>query len=80
MTGRLDGKVTIGDFTVAAVVDVALAASHRGTAILASGHKRPLAILIYDGVTQDAVSPGGTRLSQQELDDLCPDAWQLFYR
>lgn len=80
MTGRLDGKVTIGGVTVAAVVDVALAANHRDTAVLVAGHKRPLAILMSNGVTREAVSPGGTRLSQQELDDLCPNAWQLFYR
>ena len=80
MSFRLDRKIAIGDVTIAAVVDCNVTSNFGEASVMVVGRKRPVAILLRKARQRSVVSVSGAHMSQQELDDLFPGAWQLFDR
>jgi len=78
MTVALDQTVTVGGVTVAALVDTMTTARSFGDSVMVSGRKQPVAILWHRNKASGALAPDGSVLSPDEVNTLCPGAWETF--
>lgn len=78
MTVSLGQPVTVGGVRVAALSDTGWQAIDRSGAVLLSGYKRPLALLLQDGAIFCAVSTSGEALQAHQVDAICPGARSAF--
>ena len=75
MTVVLDKVVQIGACQITALSERTVTATHCRATVLAAGQKKPVAILIRQGMELTAFKPDGTPLTQEQIEALCPGAW-----
>jgi len=76
MTVALDQMVTVGPLRIMVICECKVAAHQSEGAIFASGHKRPVAILIRHGAALDAFGLEGDAMTPKQVETLCPGAYR----
>lgn len=76
MTISLGPMMMVGTARIAVLTDCTISAVHTKGAVLLSGHKRPLAVLINQAGTMRVFSATGTPMTREQTEDLCPGAWR----
>jgi len=76
MTVVLDKVVHIGRYQVTALSECTVQATHFRATALVTGQKRPVAILIKQGMELTAFEPNGTPITREQVETLCPGAWR----
>lgn len=76
MTVALDKVVHIGPCQITALSESTVKATHCKETFLVAGQKRPVAILIKQGMELTAFEPDGTPITRKQVEKLCPGAWR----
>jgi hypothetical protein len=76
MTVVLDKVVHIGPCQITALSECTVKATHFRATALVTGQKRPVAILIKQGMELTAFEPNGTPITREQVETLCPGAWR----
>lgn len=75
MTLSFDPPQQIGPIRVVALTRIRVAANHTKKALTVFGYKSPVAILIRQGAILEAFGPEGAPMSRDDIERLCPGAW-----
>ena len=76
MTVRLDKGRQLGPLQIMALSECAVTAKHGRGMVLIAGQKRPVAILIKQGMVLTAFGPEGMPMTREHVETLCPGAWR----
>ncbi|AXI49153.1 hypothetical protein C1J03_23890 (plasmid) [Sulfitobacter sp. SK012] len=76
MTVVLDKVVQIGPRQITALSECTVIATNCRATALVAGQKRPVAILIKQGMELTAFEPDGTPITRKQVETLCPGAWR----
>ncbi len=74
MTLRLEPAIDVGGWRAAALCEQAIAVACAGGAMVATAHKRPVAILLAREGVVTAFAPDGLALDVADLERRCPGA------
>lgn len=75
MTVSLEKIIKVGSYWVAMISERKITAEHTNEAVFVSGYKQPLVILLRHGTAMAAFAPEGLPVTREELETLCPGAW-----
>jgi hypothetical protein len=76
MTVTLDQIVSVGSLQIAALTDCAVNVIRSNGVVFFTGRKHPVAILIRQDGALSAFRPDGDPMTREQVDELCPNAWQ----
>jgi hypothetical protein len=80
MTVVLDKVVHVGPYQITALSEYTVKATHCRSTALVAGQKRPVAILIKQGMELAAFDPDGTPITREQVEMLCTGAWRRVFK
>ncbi len=76
MTVELDPMMAVGPLRIAILCDRKITVNYCKGTIFGVGQKRPVAVLIAQGMEMSASGPDGTPMTRSDIEQLCPGAWR----